>query len=105
MLYGMSLEVPLLSGSTLLTDIGRAVERLVRAIQPVVVLGIVFTLVGFGFKVSAVPFQNWAPDTYEGAPTPITAFLSVVLKAAGFVAILPAGADRLLRPRIEIVGP
>jgi NADH-quinone oxidoreductase subunit N len=48
----------------------------------------VFVLVGFAFKVSAVPFHNWAPDTYEGAPTPITAFLSVASKAAGFVAIL-----------------
>ena len=45
-------------------------------------------MVGFAFKVSAVPFHTWAPDTYEGAPTPITAFLSVASKAAGFVAIL-----------------
>jgi NADH-quinone oxidoreductase subunit N len=44
--------------------------------------------VGFGFKVSAVPFHTWAPDTYEGAPTPITAFLSVLSKSAGFVALL-----------------
>ena len=51
-------------------------------------LGIVFVLVGFAFKVSAVPFHTWAPDTYEGAPTPITAFLSVASKAAGFVAIM-----------------
>ena len=55
---------------------------------PVAALGIVFVLVGFGFKVSAVPFHNWAPDTYEGAPTPVTAFLSVASKAAGFVAIM-----------------
>ncbi len=55
---------------------------------PVAALGIVFVLVGFGFKVSAVPFHNWAPDTYEGAPTPITAFLSVASKAAGFVALM-----------------
>jgi NADH-quinone oxidoreductase subunit N len=44
--------------------------------------------VGFAFKVSAVPFHTWAPDTYEGAPTPITAFLAVSSKAAGFVALL-----------------
>jgi len=43
---------------------------------------------GFAFKVSAVPFHTWAPDTYEGAPTPVTAFLSVSSKAAGFVALL-----------------
>jgi NADH-quinone oxidoreductase subunit N len=45
-------------------------------------------IAGFAFKVSAVPFHTWAPDTYEGAPTPITAFLSVSSKAAGFVALL-----------------
>ncbi len=44
-------------------------------------------LVGFGFKVSAVPFHFWAPDTYEGAPTPVTAYLSVSSKAAGFVGL------------------
>src|SRR5262249_11150460 len=49
---------------------------------------IVFIVVGFAFKVSAVPFHTWAPDTYEGAPTPITAFLSVASKTAGFVAIM-----------------
>ena len=47
-----------------------------------------FVLVGFAFKVSAVPFHTWAPDTYEGAPTPVTAFLAVASKAAGFVALL-----------------
>ena len=47
-----------------------------------------FIVVGFAFKVSAVPFHTWAPDTYEGAPTPIAAFLSVASKAAGFVALL-----------------
>jgi NADH-quinone oxidoreductase subunit N len=62
-------------------------------------VGLIFTLVGFGFKIALVPFQFWAPDVYEGAPTPITAFLSVVSKAAGLAVIvrflavvgLPAG--------------
>jgi len=53
-----------------------------------VTLGVIFVVVGFGFKVSAFPFHTWAPDTYEGAPTPVTAFLSVASKAAGFVALL-----------------
>ena len=52
------------------------------------VMGVVFVIVGFAFKVSAVPFHTWAPDTYEGAPTPVTAFLSVASKAAGFVALI-----------------
>ncbi|MFT7600933.1 MAG: NADH-quinone oxidoreductase subunit N, partial [Acidimicrobiales bacterium] len=56
--------------------------------SPVVIVGILFVLIGFAFKVSAVPFHTWAPDTYEGAPTPVTAFLAVASKAAGFVALL-----------------
>ena len=55
---------------------------------PIVTVGIFFVVVGFAFKVSAVPFHFWAPDTYEGAPTPVTAFLSVASKTAGFVALL-----------------
>jgi NADH-quinone oxidoreductase subunit N len=51
-------------------------------------VAIFFTLVGFAFKVSAVPFHFWAPDSYEGAPTPVTAFLSVASKTGGFVALL-----------------
>ncbi|HEX2575996.1 MAG TPA: NADH-quinone oxidoreductase subunit N [Aquihabitans sp.] len=86
MLYGMSLIFGG-TGSTLLTDIGAAVDGSFGD-EPVAVLGIIFVIVGFAFKVSAVPFHNWAPDTYEGAPTPITAFLSVASKTAGFVAIL-----------------
>ena len=51
-------------------------------------VAIFLSLVGFAFKVSAVPFHFWAPDTYEGAPTPVTAFLSVASKAGGFVALI-----------------
>ena len=51
-------------------------------------MAIFLTLAGFAFKVSAVPFHFWTPDTYEGAPTPVTAFLSVASKAGGFVALL-----------------
>ena len=85
MLYGMSLLFGL-TGTTLLADIGAAVAG--PHTTPFVTLGIVLVLVGFAFKVSAVPFHTWAPDTYEGAPTPITAFLAVASKAAGFVALL-----------------
>jgi NADH-quinone oxidoreductase subunit N len=52
------------------------------------IIAVIFLLVGFGFKVSAVPFHFWAPDTYEGAPTPVTAYLSVNSKIAGFIAML-----------------
>lgn len=51
-------------------------------------IGSALLLVGFGFKVAAVPFQMWTPDVYQGAPTPITAFMSVAVKAAGFAALM-----------------
>lgn len=85
LLYGMSLLYGV-AGSTKLVDIGEALSAGSESV-PIVTLAIVFCVVGFGFKVSAVPFHTWAPDTYEGAPTPITAFLSVLSKAAGFVAL------------------
>ncbi len=55
---------------------------------PLLNVGVLFTLLGFAFKISAVPFHFWTPDTYEGAPIPVTAYLSVVSKAAGFVGLL-----------------
>ncbi len=84
MLYGMSLLYGV-SGSTKLTDIGTALGENLTSIRALAVL---FVVIGFAFKVSAVPFHTWAPDTYEGAPTPVTAFLSVASKAAGFVALV-----------------
>ncbi len=86
MLYGMSLVYGV-AGSTKLSDIGAVVGGSVDT-EPIITLGIVFVLVGFAFKVSAVPFHTWAPDTYEGAPTPLTAFLAVSSKTAGFVGLI-----------------
>ena len=86
MLYGMSLMYGV-ANSTLLTDIGAKITA-TGEFSAVHALAVVFVLVGFAFKVSAVPFHTWAPDTYEGAPTPVTAFLSVASKAAGFVALV-----------------
>jgi NADH-quinone oxidoreductase subunit N len=84
MLYGMSLVFGA-TGTTVLTSI----RDDLGAGDPsaLVTIGIFFVIVGFAFKISAVPFHFWAPDTYEGAPTPVTAFLSVASKAAGFVAL------------------
>lgn len=56
--------------------------------DPIFLFGLLFVLVGLGFKIAAVPFQMWAPDVYQGAPTPTTAFLAVGSKAAGFVLLL-----------------
>ena len=86
LLYGMSLLFGV-AGDTRLSVIGEVIAGGVGN-TPMITLAIVFVVVGFGFKISAVPFHTWAPDTYEGAPTPITAFLSVASKAAGFVALL-----------------
>ncbi|HEX7168390.1 MAG TPA: NADH-quinone oxidoreductase subunit N, partial [Acidimicrobiales bacterium] len=85
-LYGMSLVFGA-TGSTILARIGRDLVT-TDQFDAIVTVGIFFVIAGFAFKVSAVPFHFWAPDTYEGAPTPITAFLSVASKAAGFVALM-----------------
>ena len=84
MLYGMSL----IFGMTGTTQLNEIASRLGGGdTEPIIVVGVFFIIVGFAFKVSAVPFHFWAPDTYEGAPTPVTAFLSVASKTAGFVAL------------------
>ncbi|MFV0306168.1 MAG: NADH-quinone oxidoreductase subunit N [Desertimonas sp.] len=85
LLYGMSLLFGE-TGTTRLTDIGAALAG--RELNGIIVIGVAFVVAGFAFKVSAVPFHTWAPDTYQGAPTPVTAFLSVASKAAGFVALI-----------------
>ena len=85
MLYGMSLIFGV-TGTTLLSQISNRVTN--AGSQPLLTVAIFLSLVGFAFKVSAVPFHFWAPDTYEGAPTPVTAFLSVASKAGGFVALI-----------------
>ena len=84
LLYGMSLLYGA-TASTKLVDIGAALAD--GDLIGLEVIGVAFVVAGFAFKVSAVPFHTWAPDTYEGAPTPVTAFLSVSSKAAGFVAL------------------
>jgi NADH-quinone oxidoreductase subunit N len=85
LLYGMSLLYGA-TGTTRLTDIaGALADRDLIALE---VVAVAFVIVGFAFKVSAVPFHTWAPDVYEGAPTPVTAYFSVASKAAGFVALL-----------------
>lgn len=85
-LYGIALVYGA-TGSTNLAAIGGTVSA--GAASPVLLtLGIAFLTIGFGFKVSAVPFHMWTPDVYEGAPAPVTAFMSASVKAAAFVAFL-----------------
>lgn len=71
-----------LTGSTNLAEIAAALRG--RGFDPLLALAVVFSLVGFGFKVAAVPFHLWAPDAYQGAPTPVAAFIASGSKLAGF---------------------
>jgi NADH-quinone oxidoreductase subunit N len=88
LLYGMSLVYGA-TGTTDLTEIAKAVGAPAKDwMRNLVYPGLVMLLAGFGFKIAAVPFHMWAPDTYEGAPTPVTAFLSVASKAAGFAVLM-----------------
>ena len=84
LLYGMALLYGL-SGTTELAGIAKAVGQ---GASPTLLLAMSMVAAGFGFKIAAVPFQMWAPDVYEGAPTPVTAFLSVASKAAGFAVVI-----------------
>jgi NADH-quinone oxidoreductase subunit N len=69
--------------------------------QTAMLFGAVLVLVALGFKIAAVPFQIWVPDVYQGAPTPVTAFLSVGSKAAGFVVLLRVLRPFLMLPKMD----
>ncbi len=90
MLYGIAL----LYGATGYTNLS-AIKAVVDPASPLVLLGMFMMLVGFAFKVAAVPFHMWAPDAYEGAPTPVTGFMAAAVKAGAFVAILRVFGDAL----------
>ncbi len=88
LLYGMVL-VYAFTGSTHLDVIAGSISSgSVPFGSNVMLVGITLIVVGFGFKISMVPFQMWVPDVYEGSPTPVAAFLSVASKAAGFAVVL-----------------
>ena len=75
-----------MTGTTSLAGIAAALSGQDRSL--VLVLAVILVGAGMGFKIAAVPFHMWAPDVYEGAPTPVTAFLSVGSKAASFAMLL-----------------
>src|SRR6202142_2133306 len=87
--YGLSLLYGL-SGSTNLNEIGHslAVLHARDPHNPVVIVALLTTVTGLLFKIAAVPFHQWAPDAYEGAPTCVTGFMSVAVKAAGWAMLL-----------------
>lgn len=96
MLYGMSILFGVTGGNTSLAAMARNFSMtnpdpslpLGAAATGAGWVGVMFLLVGLGFKLALVPFQFWAPDVYEGAPTPITGFLSIVSKAAGLAVLV-----------------
>jgi NAD(P)H-quinone oxidoreductase subunit 2 len=83
-LYGVSLLYGLSGGETTLPEIATGMANSNGNISLGLVVSLVFVIAGIAFKISAVPFHQWAPDVYEGSPTPVVAFLSVGSKAAGF---------------------
>jgi NADH-quinone oxidoreductase subunit N len=88
LLYGLALTFGI-TGTTHLAGIAAAVKDMGSATEnPALLMAIAFIIAGFGFKIASVPFQMWVPDVYEGAPTPVTAFLSVASKAAGFAVLV-----------------
>jgi NADH-quinone oxidoreductase subunit N len=97
-LYGAAASAVMMYGFSWLYGLGRStnLSDLTNSLTsgaPAGVVALALILVGLGYKIAMVPFQSWVPDVYEGAPTPVTAFLSVVPKAAGFAFLL-----RLLGP-------
>jgi NADH-quinone oxidoreductase subunit N len=87
LLYGLAFLYGA-SGATDFDAIATALARGSLASDPLLLTGIALTIVGFGFKASVAPFHQWTPDVYEGAPTPITAFMAVATKAAAFGVVL-----------------
>ena len=89
LLYGMAFVYGT-TGHTCMVCVSDMIESLpITSIvqNPALLIGIILIIAGFGFKIASFPFQMWVPDVYEGAPTPVTAYLSVASKAAGFAVI------------------
>jgi len=86
-LYGVALVYGA-TGTTNLTGIAQFLAKVVLLHNGVLLVGFALLLVGLGFKVAAAPFHMWTPDVYQGAPTPVTAFMAAATKAAAFAALL-----------------
>ncbi len=87
MIFGFSLLYGI-AGSTAIGDVQRALRAGGTTVTAAAAVAAALSLVGFGYKVASAPFHMWAPDVYEGAPTPVTAYFSVVPKVAGFGALM-----------------
>ena len=104
LLYGMTMVYGS-TGHTNLFKIAEVVQNPSAQSNPLLLMGLVLLIIGFGFKVASVPFHMWAPDVYQGAPTPITAFMAVGPKAAAFAAFFRVFAETFpeMAPSWEIL--
>lgn len=87
LIYGISLAYGL-TGSTNIAVVLQALTQIEADLSPVALMALAMFIAGFGFKMALVPFHMWLPDTYEGAPTTVTAFLAAATKKAGFAAAI-----------------
>ncbi|MBL4775355.1 MAG: NADH-quinone oxidoreductase subunit N [Mariprofundus sp.] len=94
MLYGITFLYGV-TGSFNFIEMGQALQQAESSSHAAIMLGLVFLIAGLGFKVSMAPFHMWTPDAYEGAPTPVTAFMSVAPKVAGFAILIRIVHDLL----------
>jgi len=94
LLYGITFLYGV-TGSFNFAEMGVVLQNSDGTSHAAVMLGLVFLIAGLGFKVSMAPFHMWTPDAYEGAPTPVTAFMSVAPKVAGFAILMRIVADLL----------
>jgi NADH-quinone oxidoreductase subunit N len=86
LLFGMAFLYGASGGTLYISDLAAKLTETASLTKPLALLGLALIIVGFGFKVAAVPFHMWTPDVYEGAPTSVTAFMAVGVKAAAFAA-------------------
>ena len=87
LLYGMAMVYGA-TGSLNLVEIRSYLDTVIITDNAMLLAGFALLLVGFGFKIAAVPFHSWTPDVYQGAPTPVVAFMASAVKAAGFAALV-----------------
>jgi NADH-quinone oxidoreductase subunit N len=86
LLFGMAMLYGAAGGTLYLNELATKLSNFAALTKPLTLLGLALIIVGFGFKVASVPFHMWTPDVYEGAPTNVTAFMAVGVKAAAFAA-------------------